>query len=205
MQHPRQLNQRAAQRAADAYFAEFGRLMHSYTRIEIAVHMLFRHCLGIGDAGRVLSGGEPMRKVMTMTRRIAQARNIDDAVISDIDAIFQHINAISVLRDSLVHRGAEIYGDLVLSTNVKTAKFLEEAQLLRINVEDIKAATEDCGVAEIRIGAIITPTDPTFQTAEMQDLLKRAWLFKPLQQETPYRRPRTSDQSQGHPPPSSSA
>jgi hypothetical protein len=175
-----------ARSAADDYFAALGRFIHSYARLEVGLHVLFRHCLGLGDAGRSLSAGESADRLMAMTSRVATARRLEQATIDEIQSVFSHIRDISKLRNSLIHRGAEIYGDDIISSNLMTARTVEEAEILRMNLTDIEAATSDCRTASLRLSAIVIPNAPNLNTDAAREALARAWVYKPLQQERPY-------------------
>jgi hypothetical protein len=178
-----------ARSAADDYFTALGRFIHGYARLEVGLHVLFRHCAGLGDAGRVLSARESADRVMRMTGDIARARNLEQSIIDQIQDVFAQIRHISVLRNSLIHRGAEIYGDNIISSDVMTARTVGDAQILPLNLADIQAATSDCGTAFLRLAAVVTPDAPNLNTDEAREALARAWAYKPLQQERPYQTP----------------
>jgi hypothetical protein len=179
----------AAQSALGSYFEALGRFIHSYARLEVGLHILFRHCLGLGDAGRSLSAGESADRLMTMTSRIARARNLEQTLVDEMQDVFTHIRNISKLRNSLIHRGAEIYGDDIISSNVMTARTVEEAEILRMNLSDIQAATSDCDTAFLRLAAISTRDAPNLNTDEARETRGRAWRYTPLQHESPYQSP----------------
>ena len=181
--------------ATNSYFAALGRFVNAYSRIEVGLHVLFRHCLGLGDAGRVLSAGQNAGRLINLTIRIARARNLPQETIDEMRLLFTQLQHISNLRDSLIHRGAEIYGEDMISSNVITASSVEEAQILRFNLNHITAATTDCSTIFLRMALIVNPDAPTLQTEDAKRALGRAWLYRPLQQENPYRRPRADQQS----------
>jgi hypothetical protein len=62
-----------------------------------------------------------------------------------------------------------------------TARAIEDATVLRLNIDDIRAATSDCGLAFLRLALIIEPNQPDLNIEEGRASLAPAWLYKPLQ------------------------
>ena len=191
-----------------SYYEAFGEFMHRYSRVETLLHFLFRYCLGAGmDKGRKLAsaiaGGMRSSDLMSLIRRVAKVRDLPEATQIEIDAIFSHLSAISLLRDYLVHRGTTAAESGLISENTFTAKVLEDVQVLKLNLDDIKKATLDCKVMFLRLTAICYPEAKSLKLQITPKLLVRPWSYKPRQPDTPYRLPRKGAQSRKRQPPAS--
>jgi hypothetical protein len=173
----------------DEYYTEFGRFIYWYARVEGIAHALFEYCMGASkEEARAISGGLRFGAIRNITKRLAKVRKLDAAVQTEIDQLFRQIADIAKLRDTLVHRGAEVVADVIWSTNLATSKSDEDIEILKLNLSDITAAKTDCLRIFARIDRILQPT--FYQHPEAIEWLAQPWLYKYRPPETPNRSPK---------------
>ncbi|HUZ91527.1 MAG TPA: hypothetical protein VMU78_06470, partial [Methylocella sp.] len=124
--------------ATPTYYAKFGEFVHWYSAVERIIHYLFRHYSGLPDnVARAIDGGMSVSGLLSIINRMIVALKIPNNEQQQIKTIFDHINHITKLRDSLIHRGSESIGDVVYSTNIHLAKSPVDIEILELNISDI--------------------------------------------------------------------
>jgi hypothetical protein len=173
----------------DEYYIEFGRFIYWYARVEAVAHALFEFCIGASkEEARAISGGLRFGDIRNITKRLAKVRKLDIGLQTEIDQLFSQIGEISKLRDTLVHRGAEVVAGVIWSTNLATSKSDEDIEILKLNLSDITAAKTDCLRIFARIDRILQPD--FYQHREAMEWLAQPWLYKHRSAETPNRPPK---------------
>jgi hypothetical protein len=179
------------------HYALLGRFIHQYARVEVAIHRLFRHVARLDDiTGRAIGAGMRIVDLIDRIKRLIATGAVDKNEGAEIGKVFTQLNAISELRDALVHRGAVAKEDELISHNAAIAKSAQDIQVLRIKVENLRDATEDLHAILFRIMMIVTPDDRTLRHTTVQTFAFATWRYTRLVQETPYRQPQAKPQSQ---------
>jgi hypothetical protein len=105
------------------YFAKFGQFIHWYANVERIVHYVFRHVSGLPqEAARTIDGGMSLSALVSLIRRIVIARKVADAERNELEFLFDHLGHITKLRDYLIHRGGDSFGEHIISTNYHIAR-----------------------------------------------------------------------------------
>src|ERR1700730_16647859 len=147
------------------YYARFGQFLHFYAMVETSLHTFCRQILATDErVASAITGGMRTGDLMSLIKRILKARSFPDVIQQFVERLFTHINDISILRDSLVHRGAKIEGNEIISSSELTAKSIEDIQVLKANFEDIDSAILDCIQIYVTIeGSLADPQQiPTY-------------------------------------------
>jgi len=177
--------------AGPDYYARFGEFIHWYAIVERIVHYVFRHFSGLPEeVARTIDGGTALSSLVSLIRRVVKARNVSEVEQIELEALFDHLNHIMQLRDSLIHRGGENIGELVLSTNVHVARTRLDIEILELNLDDIKAAAHDCIQLFSRFERLMWPDDERMKGA--QEWLGAPWRYKPRQPRKPNQPPSRS-------------
>jgi hypothetical protein len=127
------------------YFAKFGQFIHWYANVERIVHYVFRHFSGLPqEAARTIDGGMNLSALVSLIRRIIVARKVSQTDRNELECLFDHLGHITVLRDTLIHRGGESIGENVISTNYHVARSETDFEYIELNLKDIQDAMLDC-------------------------------------------------------------
>jgi hypothetical protein len=174
----------------NTYYIAFGKFIHWYARVEGATHGLFEWCSGLTqEEARSITNGQRLKDVMSMTRRLASLRKSAD-VCNEINTIFDQLLILTELRHLLIHRGAEIFGDMASITNIRTAKSKADWQVLDIKIAEIRDAAHDCSFIWIRIKELINPDpDSYWQHGDAAKALAQPWRYKHRAPRFPHRAP----------------
>ena len=125
--------------APEVYYEAFGRFIQYYALAETQVHLLFWHISGLHlNAARSISSGMRLSDLMTITKSVIASRDLGEELASKVENAFTHLSEIGSLRDKLVHRGAEITENVIISSNAKTAATKENIEVMRLNIGDIR-------------------------------------------------------------------
>jgi hypothetical protein len=185
------------------YFYVLGQFVYQYAKTEAAFHLVLRWFTGLPDRQhRALIGAPRIADLTGAIRRLAVLSGRDEEDIKLWDEIYSRLNTISQLRDRLVHRGADVTDEGLLSTNSLTAKTDADIEFLRLQISDIDAATTDLASIAARVLVWGAPPGAYFPKP-MLDEARAPWRYKPVQPETPNRPPQTKRRSRERPPPSS--
>ncbi len=123
------------------YFAKFGEFIHWYASVERIVHYVFRHFSGLPqEAARTIDGGMALSALISLIRRIVVARKVSEAERNELELLFDHLGHITLLRDTLIHRGGESLGERVIATNYHVARSEIDFEYIELNLSDIKDA-----------------------------------------------------------------
>jgi len=170
------------------YYIAFGRFIHWYARVEAATHEVFEWSADFTrDEARAITSGMRLNDIMSMTKRLAAFRKSVEAQ-KEIAYVYDHLSTLSKLRDLLVHRGAEVIGDIAYSTNVRTVKSKADWEVFDIKISEIEAAADDCMRIWVRIRELIDP-DPksVYAHGDGAEWLARPWQYKYRQPKFPHR------------------
>ena len=123
----------------------------------------------------------------------------------DFNECLDQLKHLTALRHRLVHRGFEqIPGQITdgmgqfTSTNVMTAKARESIEILRFQLDDIRAAAKDCLRIYTRL-QFITIDMPTqdfrrMLSKEFEEAVYGPWSYRPVQPSRPNQEPRNTHQ-----------
>lgn len=178
------------------YYGKFGHFVNQFANVEAIVHFFCWRTIGIpDDQGRVITGGMRLHDVIEITKRLARAKKLPAETQQNITRLFSQLSLISSLRDRLIHRGVNISGDDIVSSNERTARFKEDIEILRLSVRDIEAASLDLAYIFIQFLGLARPR--LMGRKLSSELAQEPWLYKPRQPETPHRPPRKARRSRG--------
>ncbi len=174
--------------APEVYYEAFGRFIQYYALAETQVHLLFWHISGLHlNAARSISSGMRLSDLMTITKSVIASRDLGEELASKVENAFTHLSEIGSLRDKLVHRGAEITENVIISSNAKTAATKENIEVMRLNIGDIRLAMSDCMAIVMRLMMICDPAAEALKIELGQRLLRLPWLYKPPPLDMPYK------------------
>jgi hypothetical protein len=180
-------------------FEILGRFTHAYAITEGFIHVAFRKISKIpDDVARAITGGQRVKDIIPALKLVAKIHKYPSADISEIEAIFSQFNIISRLRDKIVHRGAQPFGDEFRVSNLFTIKKAEDFELLRFNGEHVKNAIADLGRIMMRVTIVSSPERLTFDAAQRKAIYG-AWLYKPPEPRTPNRKSRKAPRRRERP------
>jgi hypothetical protein len=180
------------------YFAKFGQFIHWYANVERIVHYVFRHFSGLPqEAARTIDGGMNLSALVSLIRRIIVARKVSQTDRNELECLFDHLGHITVLRDTLIHRGGESIGENVISTNYHVARSETDFEYIELNLKDIQDAMLDCTQMYMRFEQLMEPNAPWFKSApdEARAWLNQPWRYKPRQPKKPNPKSPASAQS----------
>jgi len=180
----------------DAYYKAFGKFIHWYARVEGESHSLFEWCSGLTqEEARSITTGQRLKDIMSMTKRLAALRKIP-TVQKEIDTIFDQISAVSALRDFLVHRGATVFGDKAVSTNIHSARSKADWEYFDVKILEIKDAGLDCARMWTRMRELIDPNPASaWKHGEGARWLAQPWRYKHRPPTFPHRPPSSKGSS----------
>jgi hypothetical protein len=162
------------------YYQEFGEFMHRFANVEALTHELFRQTTTLPDEyARVISAGKRLGEIISLTKNLAKARKLSTQ--KEMDILFSHLNGISVLRDALVHRGAELVEDKIVSSNARTARIETAPDVLIFNLEDMRRACVDLVQIYVRMILLVNPKLGDGLTDEARRDVHAPWLYKHVQ------------------------
>lgn len=184
----------------DAYYIAFGQFINHYARAESTVHLLFWHCTGLAEhaTARAIAAEANIKTVIKWTRTLAG--NFPPEKSDEIKAVLNHLEQIGELRNALVHRGAEIKGDAIESVNLMMARTEEGIQIIRLNIQDIKNASDDLVRVVVRLGVVMYPPLLEIVSAPVKQALRAPWRYKRSEPEFPYRKKNPPGLSKEKPP-----
>jgi hypothetical protein len=179
------------------YFGRFGEFIHRYASVERIVHYIFRHYSTLPEkVARTIDGGMALSSLISLVKRMAVAADISEPERSELETLFDHLGHITLLRDTLIHRGGENVGQDVISTNLHVAKSEIDLEILTLNLDDIKGAALDCGQMYMRFARLLSPDSDWADDPAAQEWLRQPWRYIPRQPRKPNQRPRASARSQ---------
>lgn len=164
------------------FYYEFGRFICAFAMVEMVTHALFRNVSEIDDVkARAIVGGFRLTELIQTIQRIAaiNSENEKDNGQKEITMLFDQLNTITAFRHALVHRGATVGEDEIVSTNILTAKTMRSIEELRFGIDDIRKATDDLEVIAIRLGVLMEEQDIQFDP-EALTYLHAPWRYKPV-------------------------
>lgn len=128
------------------YFYAIGKFMHSYTRTENMIHLMFAPLTGLNEyVAMAIKGATRVSDVMAMIRRIVIINEMPKEFREDLESAFTQFDQISQFRDRVIHRGANPAGQPgeYISTNVATMRAFNLLEIAEFKIGDIRAATTD--------------------------------------------------------------
>jgi hypothetical protein len=162
------------------YFAALGRMIAAYAKAEASVHMLARHLSGLPELkARVIFSS---MRLPDLTDRIRQMMRLDAMpadTCQDVEACLVQLDAIASQRGKLVHRMIEYAGEGLTVSNIWTAKSLLAIERNTLSARDLQQMTTDLGAIFLRLLAVITPHMPLNQDAEIREMTRAPWRYKP--------------------------
>jgi hypothetical protein len=179
------------------YYQQFGHFIHRFAQTEKMTHALFHFVSGTGEAvARTISGGMALGHLISLTKRVIAARNLDGDMAAETDLLFQQLSDIAKLRDYLVHRGASFDEEnLLVLTNQMTARSLDNVEVLILQIDDIENALKDLVRIGLRMAWLITPHDaPQWEGMNMEAFRAVPWSYKHRQPTLQNPPPHTSAQ-----------
>src|SRR5688572_25205081 len=91
------------------YFEALGKFVNAFAKSEAFTHMLFPTLAKVTTRmAMALKGGMRLSDLMPIIRRVMEINNFDAGARSEIDALFTQLNEISIFRDRILHRGADM-------------------------------------------------------------------------------------------------
>src|SRR5258708_4461995 len=181
------------------YFAKFGQFIHWYASVERIVHYVFRHFSGLPqEAARTIDGGMALSALIGLIHRVVVARKVSEAERNELELLFDHLGHITLLRDTLIHRGGESLGERVIATNYHVARSEIDFEYIELNLSDIKDAALDCSQMYMRFERLMSPEAAWLAEAGAWEWLERPWRYKRRQPKKPNQPPRASAQSRRH-------
>ena len=171
------------------YFEAFGRFLTAYAKVEGMVRAFLHHISNIKPLIlQALTGGTRLSDIIPPIKKISELNSLNENGKKELDTVFNHLNLITVLRDKLVHRGAEVKDGQLLSTNFLSLKAIENYEEIRFDVKDLNNATSDLGAILLRLYALMNPNDPT--VSELTELgVFGPWKYKSLKPKNPNQPP----------------
>ena len=164
------------------FYYEFGRFICAFATVEMVAHALFRNVSGIenGKARAIVGGFRLIDLTQTIQRiGVLNSESEKDNDQKEITMLFDQLNTISAFRHALVHRGATVGEDEIVSTNILTAKTARSIEELRFGIDDVQRATDDLEVIALRIGFLMEEQDIQFGP-EALAYLHAPWRYKPV-------------------------
>ena len=187
-----------------ALFENLGEFICHYASIEKHCHLIFDNLSGLPrDVARSIMGGSQLSNLLPVLTRIIDLGDMDDDQKAEYHKCIDHLNAITTLRHTLIHRGAEVTTTGIVSSNELLARSKESIEILSLHADDIKAAADDCRNISLRLILLIAPSVRVDLDAESEKAIFRPWRYKPVQPDRPHQPPRSTRRSKPRQRPSS--
>jgi hypothetical protein len=125
-------------------------------------------------------GGMRLSDLTAVLGRVIElSKSIEQFFKDDFRDCMKQLDHITALRNRLIHRGATSHYGHFMSTNALTAKTRESIEILRFQLDDLKAATADCNRMAFRIHLLGFRDHG--QSEDWEKSLYAPWQYKPLQ------------------------
>ncbi len=173
-----------------AYFEALGRFVHAFAKAESMTHFSFSVYAKLdSEVARAIKGGMRLKELMPLIRRLMELNGYGEEDKAEVKDLFEQFNRISILRDTLLHRGADVMTDGTLhSSNAATARAKDHEQVSIYEIEDLHAAIGDLQRISLRVLATASGQRDEFKgvclTAPGAPGLFGPWLYTPRSQET---------------------
>jgi hypothetical protein len=167
------------------YFEALGKFVNAFARAEAFTHFVFPTFSKLPPTmAMAVKGGMRLSDLMPIIRRVMEINDFEDEARTEVDTLFTQLNEISIFRDRILHRGAEMLPDGTFeSHNHATMKAIENLEIVKFTLEDIQGATSDLSRIALRI-AMFMSKDDDLDEAVMQ-YLYAPWRYKPVTLEKP--------------------
>lgn len=169
-------------RDLDAFYRHLGEFVCEYARLEVFCHFTFHKQCGLDrEVAQSIAGGMRLVDLIGALNRVIELGNLSGVQKDDFRLCMAQLAHITAFRHRLIHRGARAYEGSFVSSNSAIAKSPEGREVLRFNVDDVKAAAADCSRITWRLHLINDPHFRDLISDSRWEELTGPWLYKPVQ------------------------
>jgi len=172
-------------------YERLGEFICNYAKVEQACHLMFDQMSGLSrEVSRAIMGGSTrLADLVSVLTRIVDLSGIEQERKNEYHICIDHLNAITKLRHGLIHRGASLAGEEIRSSNELIARSKDGVEILKLHVDDLKAAAQDLYYMELRLLYVMYP-DLKDRLGAFASKIFGPWQFKPVQPDKPFQLPR---------------
>jgi len=180
------------------FFYTFGKFICAFATVETIVHIVFRSIAKLEDKkARAIIGGMRLVDVTGILLRMAELSEMGIKKKTELRMLLDQLNAISILRHALIHRGAVVIGSEITSANYVTAKTVESIEALTFELDHIKNATEDLGKIGFRLYLLVDLARIPDENAAKE--VFSPWQYKSVRPNNPAKPPPPKNQKPSGP------
>jgi len=183
---------------AELYFEALGRFAHQFAMVEALLHFKFIIYAGIPQKiARMLTGRMALGDLSGAIKKMVEINGWDEKLRTELDVLLEQINAISLFRDRILHRGANIDEDTYVSTNEATYRMSEDLEVLKFNIDDLRHAIRDLRCINLRLFRLGSHLEEMMSPMNLESMHRQIrnevgelfgpWQYKYVQPDTPNR------------------
>lgn len=135
------------------YFMELGIFVHTYSKVEAFVHLMFPRIAKVQPSvANAIKRSMKVSELISIIKPLLVLNDYSSEVILESEKLFSHFAHISEFRHKIIHRGADLLEDgSLFSHNSPTMGLAERFETMKFSVEDIEHASEDLRRMQLRI------------------------------------------------------
>lgn len=166
---------------ADLY-RRLGEFICRYAELESACHAMFDSISGLSrPVARSIMGNARFSDLVSTLTKLVEVGQFSKSQKVDFLCCIDQLNALTQLRNKLVHRGATAKGEEITSTNLITAKSREAVEILRLHISDLENASSDLMRLHWRLLLVISPDILDKLDAPFLQRLSEPWDYRSVQ------------------------